>query len=99
MRPDVFQAILILGIASYACRFSGFFLMRYVTITPRVEAWLRSIPIALIGALLGPVAINGGPPEWLGLLTAVGLMYLTASEFVGAVGACAVVALARAALG
>ena len=41
--------------------------MRYVALTPRVDAWLRAIPIALVGAILGPVAVNGGPPEWLGL--------------------------------
>jgi uncharacterized membrane protein len=98
IRPEVLQAILLLGLASLACRLSGFFLMRYVTITPRVDTWLRSIPIALIGALLGPVAVNGGPPEWLGLIAAVGLMYFTANEFVGAIAACAVVAVARAAL-
>ena len=96
--PDVLQAILLLGFASLACRLSGFFLMRYVSITPRVEAWLRAIPISLIGAILGPVAVNGGLPEWLCLITAIGVMYFTANEFVGAIGACAVVALARFAL-
>ena len=96
MRADVLQTILLLGVASYACRFGGFFLMRFVTITPRVEAWLRAIPIALIGALLGPIAVNGGPPEWLGLIAAIGLMYVTSNEFAGAIGACAVVAAARA---
>ena len=73
----------------------GFFLMRYVSITPRVDAWLRAIPIALIGAILGPVAVNGGPPEWLGLVAAVGLMYF-ANEFVATIMACAVVAVTRA---
>jgi uncharacterized membrane protein len=97
-RPDVLQAILLLGIATYACRAGGFFLMRYVAITPRVEAWLRSIPIALIGALLGPIAVNGGPPEWLGLAAAIGLMYLTSNEFVSAISACALVAVVRLAL-
>ena len=70
--------------------------MRYVSITPRVDAWLRAIPIALIGAILGPIAVNGGPPEWLGLAVAIGLMYFTANEFVATIGACAAVALTRA---
>ena len=64
VRPEVFQAILLLGLASLACRFGGFFLMRYVSITPRVDAWLRAIPIALIGAILGlgyQIANPGGP--------------------------------------
>ena len=97
IRPDVFLAILLLGTTSFACRFGGYFLMRYLRITPRVDAWLRAIPIALVGAILGPVAVNGGPPEWLGLAAAVGLMALSANEFVSIIGACAVVALARAA--
>jgi len=95
IRPDVLQTILLLGVATYACRAGGFFLMRYVTITPRVEAWLRSIPIALIGALLGPIAVTGGLPEWLGVAAAIGLMYFTSNEFLSAISACAVVAVAR----
>jgi len=96
MRPDILWAILILGILSYGCRISGFFLMQYVSVTPRVEAWLRSIPIALTGAIVAPIAFNGGPPEWLGLATAVGLMRLTSNEFLSSVAAVAVVALTRA---
>jgi uncharacterized membrane protein len=80
---------------SCACRFGGFFLMRYVSITKRVEAWLNAIPVALVGAIIGPVAVNGGPPEWLGLLAAVVLMRATGNEFIGAAGAMAVVAAAR----
>lgn len=99
IRPDVLQAVLLLGLASYACRFGGFFLMRYVSITPRVEAWLRAIPIALIGAILGPVAVNGGPPEWLGLAAAIGLMRATGNDFAGVLGGVATVALMRAVLG
>ena len=96
IRPEVFQAILLLGLASLVCRLGGFFLMRYVSITPRVDAWLRAIPIALIGAILGPVAVNGGVPEWLGLAAAVGVMFVSANEFAATIGACAVVAVARA---
>jgi uncharacterized membrane protein len=96
IRPDILYAILLLGVVSYGCRFSGFFLMRYVSLTPRVEAWLRSIPIALTGAILGPIAVNGGPPEWLGLLAAVVLMRVTTNEFVSAIAAVAIVATARA---
>ncbi len=99
IRPDVLTAIFALGITTYVLRAGGFFMMRYVTITPRVEAWLRSIPIALIGAILGPIAVNGGPPEWLGIVVAVGLMYKTGNEFVSAMLACGVVALVRLAMG
>ena len=95
IRPEVFQAILLLGLASLFCRLGGFFLMRYVSITPGVDAWLRAIPIALIGAILGPIAVNGGPPEWLGLAVAIGVMHFSANEFAATIGACATVALMR----
>jgi uncharacterized membrane protein len=92
---NALAAILLMGLASYACRAGGFFLMRYVTVTARVEAWLKAIPVALIGAILGPVAVNGGVPEWLGLATALLLMRLTGNDFVSAIAAVAVVAMAR----
>lgn len=98
MRLEILQAILLLGIVSYTCRISGFFLMQYLTVTPQVKAWLRSIPVALTGAIVAPIAFNGGLPEWLGLAAAVGLMRLTANEFLSAIGAVVVVALARALL-
>lgn len=98
IRSDVLLAILLMGLASHLCRTGGFFLMRYVTITPRVEAWLGAIPIALIGAILGPVAVNGGIPEWAGLAAAIAAMRITGNDFFSAVAAVAVVAIARAAI-
>ncbi|HEY7687525.1 MAG TPA: AzlD domain-containing protein [Dongiaceae bacterium] len=99
IRPDALIAILLMGVASYACRAGGYFLMRYVTVTPRVEAWLKAIPVALIGAILGPIAANGGPAEWLGLATAVLLMKFIGNDFVAVVGSVAMVVLTRFALG
>ena len=98
MRIEVLHAILLMGAASYACRVSGFLLMRYVTITPRVQSWLTAMPMALIGAILGPAAANGGPAEWAGLAVAVAVTRITGNDFAGAASAAAAVALVRAAL-
>ena len=94
-RADILLAIGLLGVVSMVCRFGGFFLMRYVAITPRVEAWLRAMPVALVGAIIGPVAVKGGPPEWLGLAAAVGLMRWTGNEFIACAVAIAAVAGTR----
>jgi len=94
-RPDVLAAIVVVGIASYLCRAAGFFLMRFVRVTPPVERWLAAIPMAIVGAILGPVAANGGPPEWLGLVTAALLMHWSRSDFLSIVAAVAAVAGAR----
>jgi len=96
MRADIVTAILLMGVASYLCRIGGYLFMRYVAITSRVEAWLNSMPIAVIGAVLGPIAAKGGASEWLGLVTAIGMMRLTGNDFLSAVAAVAVVATTRA---
>lgn len=96
IRGDVLLAILMMGLASYACRVGGYWLMRYVALTPQVEAWLGAIPIALMGAILGPIAAKGGPPEWLGLATAIGVMKTTGNDFLSAAAAVFVVAATRA---
>lgn len=98
IHADVLVAIVAMGIASNLCRFAGYFLMGYVAVTPRVEAWLRAIPVALIGAILGPIAVKGGPTEWAGLATAIVVMRVSGNDLVSAVAAMAVVATARAML-
>jgi uncharacterized membrane protein len=95
IRIDVAAAIVAMCLASYFCRLGGYFLMRYVRITPRVEAWLRAIPVALMGAVLAPVAVRGGPPEWAGLAVALGTMRATGNDFLSAIAAMATVASLR----
>ena len=97
MRADVVTAILLAGCASYACRLGGYLAMRYVAITPRTKAWLEAIPLAVIGAILGPIAATGGPPEWAGLAAAALTMRIVGSELASIVAGIAVVAAMRAA--
>jgi uncharacterized membrane protein len=96
MRADVAAAILLAGCASYACRLGGYLLMRYVAITPRTKAWLEAIPLAVVGAILGPIAFRGGPPEWAGLAVAAVAMRVTGSELASIAAGIAVVAIGRA---
>lgn len=96
MDADTVLAILAMGLASQSCRLGGFYLMGFVAITPRVEGWLRAIPVALIGAVLGPVAARGGPAEWAGLAIALAVMKASGNEFAAAALAVAAVAGIRA---
>lgn len=96
LAPDVLLAIVLMALATYLCRAGGFFLMRFVRITPRVEAGLRALPIALMGAILGPIAANGGPPEWVGLVVSIVAMRLSGNEFVAVLLGIATVAGLRA---
>jgi uncharacterized membrane protein len=96
MRADVAAAILAMGAATFLCRAGGYFLMRYVAITPAVEAWLKAIPVALFGAILGPAAVNGGLPEWIGLAAVLAVMRVTGNDFAAAVVGVTTVAALRA---
>jgi len=48
--------VTILGMAllTYITRISGLWLMKFVTPSPRITAWLRSIPGAVLVALVAP---------------------------------------------
>lgn len=88
-------ALLGMALASFACRISGFLLMGYVRITPRVEAALKAIPISVMVGIVTPAATAGKLPELMGLL-AVGLaMKLVRNDLVAAVAGAATVAVAR----
>ncbi|MDP2448842.1 AzlD domain-containing protein, partial [Polaromonas sp.] len=78
---------------------SGFLLMGYVRITPRVEAALKAIPLSVMVGIVTPAATSGKLPELLALL-AVGLvMKLVRNDLAAAVAGAATVAIARWALG
>lgn len=93
--PDFLLALLAMGAASYFCRAGGFFLMRFVAITPRLEAALKVLPLGVMIGIVAPAAVHGGIPEILGLIAVVALMKLTGNDFLAAIAGIAIVALAR----
>lgn len=99
VEPTFLLALLGMAVASFACRISGFLLMGYVRITPRVEAALKAIPLSVMVGIVTPAATSGKLPELLGLL-AVGLaMKLVRNDLAAAVAGAATVGVARWALG
>jgi uncharacterized membrane protein len=92
-------ALLGMALASFACRISGFLLMAYVHITPRVASALKAIPLSVMVGIVTPAATSGKWPELLALL-AVGLvMKLVRNDLAAAVAGAATVAVARWAMG
>jgi uncharacterized membrane protein len=86
-----------LALASFVCRAGGFWMMRFVAITPRVEAALRAAPLAVMIGVVAPAALRGGVAE-LGGLAAVGLTMLwRRNDLLATLAGVAVVALLRAA--
>ncbi len=83
--------------ASYACRLGGFVAMRFVTVTPRLDAALRAVPLAVMIGIAAPaLADGGGRAEWIGLGAVVLAMRLTRNDMLAAMLGVAAVAVARA---
>lgn len=84
-----------MAIASYACRIGGHLLMGYVRITPRVEAALKAIPLAVMIGIVTPAATAGKLPELAGLAAVAVAMKLTGKDVVAVLAGVAAVGLCR----
>lgn len=90
-----YLAVLAMGMASFGCRIAGFVLMGWINITPRIEAALRSMPLAVMIGIVTPAVAQGRPPE-LAALVVVGLIVrITGNDVLAAVAGAAVVAIGR----
>lgn len=97
--PTFYVAVAAMAAASYACRVAGYLLMGWLTITPRLEAGLRAMPIGVMAGIVTPSLVAGRVPEIAGLAVVLLLMRLTRSDLVAALGAAGAVAVLRAATG
>jgi uncharacterized membrane protein len=70
MHNDTLALITILGMAlvTYITRAGGFWLMGLVTPSPRIEAWLRQIPGAVLMAIIAPTVLASSFAETLAAL-------------------------------
>jgi uncharacterized membrane protein len=96
LRPELLLAMLALASASFACRAGGFWLMRFVTVTPRLRATLAAAPLAVMLGIVTPAALRGGVAEWAGLAAALVVMRLARNDLLAMFSGVIAVALARA---
>jgi len=99
LRLELLPLFLAVTLAAFVCRAGGFWLMRFVNVTARVDAALKAAPLGVMIGIMVPAALRGSTPEWLGLLAAVLVMRLTHKDLVAALAGVAMVALMRAAAG
>jgi|SRR6266496_5400200 uncharacterized membrane protein len=73
MQNNILTLITILGMAlvTYATRAGGFWMMSLVTPSPRIEAWLRQIPGAVMVSLVAPTVLASSLAETLAALATV----------------------------
>ena len=91
-------ALLAMGSASFLCRAGGFFLMRFVPVTPRLEAALRALPLGVMVGIVAPVVSQGRLPECVGLALVIVVVRWRGSDLQAALAGVAGVALVRLAL-
>src|SRR5437868_14934444 len=73
MQSETLTLITILGMAlvTYATRAGGFWLMGLVTPSPRIEAWLKQIPGAVLVAIIAPTVLASSLAETLAAVVTV----------------------------
>jgi uncharacterized membrane protein len=89
--------LLTMAAASFLCRASGFWLMRFIPVTPRVEAALKATPLAVMVGIVAPAAARGNIAEIAGLGAIFIATRLNADDVLAAIAGVAVLAGARAA--
>ena len=95
LRLELLPLLFALTLASFACRAGGFWLMRFVTVTPRLRAPLAAAPLAVMLGIVTPAALRGGLPEIAGLAATFLAMYLWRRDLVATFVGVGAVALCR----
>ena len=93
---DVMLAIAAMTAVTVSLRTGGFFLMSYVTVTPRIRRMLDALPGSVIAAAVLPVALQGGPIAIAAVVLAMLAMYLSRSDIAAIVVGVGAAALLRA---
>src|SRR4051794_19557650 len=97
MPNDTLALLTILGMAlvTYLTRAGGLWLMSLVTPSPRVEAWLRQIPGAVLVAIVAPTVLASSLAETLASLVTVLVAWRTKNVLVAMIVGVAAVWILR----
>jgi uncharacterized membrane protein len=93
---NVMLAVAAMTLVTVSLRLGGFFLMSYVTVTPRIRRMLDALPGSVIAAAVLPVALQGGPVAITAVVLAMLAMYFSRSDIVAIVVGVGAAALLRA---
>ena len=94
-RPDVLVLIGVMALAAALCRLAGYWFMRFVPTSPRMEAGLRAIPLAVMIGIIGPPILRGGWPELGGLAATIATVRLGGNDLLAILAGMGAVAALR----
>ena len=93
---DSFPVLLaVMASAALLCLVAGFTLMRFVPVSPRVEAALRATPLGVMAGITALAVQAGGLAEGLALAAVVWLTLVLRSDVAAALLGVVVVAVLR----
>jgi len=94
--PLVVGVILAMTLVTVLTKVGGFWLLRRIEISERLEAGLSVLPGAIVIAILGPELAAGGPAEWGAASVVVLVMWRTENILLALCGGIGAVVLFRA---
>jgi len=72
-------AVMLLALVTLATRFAGVWIMSYVAITPRIEAFLKYMASGVLIAIVVPNTLSASPRIWIAVAAAGIVMVATRS--------------------
>jgi branched chain amino acid efflux pump len=72
-------AVTLLALVTMATRLGGVWIMSYVTITPRIEAFLKYMASGVLIAIVVPNTLSASPRIWIAVAAAAATMIATRS--------------------
>ena len=95
MTIELFGVIVLMGLVAYGCKVAGFWAIRYVPLTGRLKAGLAAVPIAVMAAILAPLAVQGDGAELAALSISAAVMAIFGIDLIAVGLGLAVLVLAR----
>jgi len=91
-------AVVVMSLVTLMTRFGGVWIMSYVAITPRVEAFLKYMAASVLISIVVPATLAGTPRIWLAVAASVAAMIATGSTLGAMLTGTALAALLRLAM-
>jgi uncharacterized membrane protein len=88
-------AVLLMALATLATRIGGIWIMSYVALTPRIEAFLKYMAASVFISIIVPSTILATPRIWLAVSAAGVTMIVTRSALTAMLIGTALAAAAR----
>ena len=89
------SAVVLLALVTMTTRVGGVWIMSYVTITPRIEAFLKYMSVSVLISIVAATSWAAGSRIWLGVGTAALVMIASRSAVGAMLAGTTLAALAR----